>query len=143
ANRLHVEILALIRPMGAKQRLANALTNAVATELSLGTLDAARLHSGELAELARSLGDPGMDVSVEHNAGDLALAEGDPAAAARHYQSGTEIAHKAGLGMETVLLSKLGEAQLARGKKAAALKSTAKAAALHRARSFAKPDRWT
>src|SRR5207249_3392051 len=57
-------------------------------------------------------------------------------------QSGAEIAHKAGLRFETVLLSKLGEAQLARGKQAAALKATAKAAAMHRAQSFAKPDRW-
>src|SRR5437764_4540063 len=45
--------------------------------------------------------------------------------------------------MESVLLSKLGEAKLACGKKTAALKSTAKAIAVHRARSFAKPDRWT
>src|SRR5262249_30341993 len=123
--------------------LANALTNAVATELSLGTLDAARLHLRELAALTPGLGDPGMDVSVEHCAGDLALADGDPAAAARHYQAGAEIAHKAGLGMEVVLPSKLGEAQLARGNKAAALKATTKAAAMHRAQSFTKPDRWT
>src|SRR5205085_11246763 len=69
--------------------------------------------------------------------------EGDAAAAARHYQAGAQIAHEAVLGMETVLLSKLGEAQLACGKKTAALKATAKATAVHRARSFAKPDRWT
>src|SRR5947207_351275 len=36
ANRLHAEIVPMIRTMGAKQRLANALTNMVATEVSLG-----------------------------------------------------------------------------------------------------------
>jgi hypothetical protein len=47
------------------------------------------------------------------------------------------------LGFESVLLSKLGQAQLARGKHAAALVATTKATAVHRARSFAKPDRWS
>jgi tetratricopeptide (TPR) repeat protein len=143
ANRLHVEIVAVSRAMGAKHRLAGALVNAVDTELSLGALDAARLHLRELAALASDVGDPSIDVSVEHYRGDLALAEGDPAAAARHYQAATRIAHRLGLPFESVLLSKLGETQLARGKRAAALTATAKATAVHRARSFAKPDRWT
>ena len=143
ANRLHAEILTVSRAIGARHRLAGALTNAAATELSLGALDAVRMHLGEVAALTSNLGDPGVNVSVEHYGGDLALAEGDPAAAARHYQAATRIAHQAGLGFETVLLSKLGAAQLARGKQAAALKATTKATAMHRAHSFAKPDRWT
>jgi tetratricopeptide (TPR) repeat protein len=143
ANRLLVDVVAASRAMGAKQRLASALPSAVATEISLGALDAARLHLRELAALAPSLGDPSMSASVEHNRGDLALAEGDPAAAARHYQAATQIAHQAGLGFESVLLSKLGAAQLARGKHVAALAATTKATAVHRARSFARPDRWS
>src|SRR5215470_6014576 len=142
ADRLHVEIVPLTREIGARQRHANALVNWVNTELSLGDFEAARRLLRELAPIVASLSDPGMDVSLDHYAGDLALAEGDPAAAARHYQAATEIAHKAELGMESVLLSKLGEAQLARGKKTAALAATAKATAVHRAHSFAKPDRW-
>ena len=143
ANRLLVDVVAASRAMGAKQRLAHTLTNVVATETSLGALDAARLHLRELAALAESLGDPGMNVSVEHNAGDLALAEGDPVAASHHYQAATDLAHHAGLGFESVLLSKLGAAQLARGNHAAALTATTKATAVHRARAFVKPDRWT
>src|ERR1700674_639640 len=143
ANRLHVDIVAVSRAMGAKQRLASALSNAVATEISLAALDAARLHLREFAGLAASLGDPNMSASVEHDAGDLALAEGYPAAAVSHYQGATQIAHQAGLGFESVLVSKLGQAQLARGKHAAALTATTKATAIHRALSFAKPDRWS
>src|SRR5262249_3770461 len=142
AQRLHAEIIALSRTMGAKLRLANALVNSTNTELCLGALDAARLDLEEVATLVSGLGDPGMNVSVEHYRGDLALAERDPAAVP-HYQAATQIGHKVALGMESVLLSKLGEAQLARGKKAAALAATTKATAMHRRQSFAKPDRWT
>ncbi|HTR57033.1 MAG TPA: GAF domain-containing protein, partial [Casimicrobiaceae bacterium] len=143
ANRLHVEIVALIRAIGAKERLTGALANWVDTELSLGALEAGRAHLREIVPLSAGLGDPGMEVSVEHYGGDLALAEGDPAAAARHYQAAAQIAHKAGLGMESVVLSKLGEAELARDKKSAALQATRRATVSHREHSFAKPDRWT
>ena len=143
ANRLHGDILEFSRNIGAKSRLANALTNAYATELGLGDLAAARAHLLELVALLPGLGEPGMQVSVEHDGGDLALAEGDPAAAARHYRAAIEIAHRAEMGFETVLHARLGAAELARGDRRAALAATTRATALHRAHSYAKPDRWT
>ena len=143
ANRFHGDNLVLIRDIGAKSRLANTLTNAFATELRLGDFAAARQHLRDLIALVPGVGDPSMAVSAEHDGGDLALAEGDPAAAARHYRAAIEIAHPAAMGMEPVLHAKLGEAELARGDKAAALAATTRAIAQHRARSFAKPDRWT
>ncbi|HUH94736.1 MAG TPA: GAF domain-containing protein [Casimicrobiaceae bacterium] len=143
ANRLHVEILALVRAIGARQRLAGALTNAIQTELGLRALDAARAHLRELADLASGIDDPSMNVSVDHDAGDLALAQGDPATAVRHYDEAAKLAQKVELGFVSVIFSKLGEAQLACGRKSAALAATAKATEVHRTHSFAKPDRWT
>jgi tetratricopeptide (TPR) repeat protein len=140
ARRLLAETIAANRDMGARLSLTYALGNLANAETNLGALDDARLTLRELAGLVALLGDPNMDAALGQTRGELALAEGDAAAAVRHFASAAQVAHQAGLGFETVLQTQLGQARLTARDPTAALEATTKATAMHRGQSFARPD---
>ncbi len=140
ARRLYGEVTNLSRAMGAKQQLTYAVGNLLYTEIELRSLDLARERLREFARLVSGLGEPNMDAGLARYEGDLAMADGEFATAARRYQSAVQIAHQSGLGAEPAFWALAGHAQLAHGDKAAALKATSKATDLHRAQAFAKTD---
>ncbi len=136
ARRLTSEAMEVDRRMGGKVGLAYDLGNLFTTEILLGTLDAARAHLQELAELVPDLGDPNMDLELAADMGYLALFEGDPKTAVRHHKSAVQITHQAGLVNEEIFnLAFLGLMCLTSGDFIAALKATTKAIKLHRAQS--------
>jgi GAF domain-containing protein len=140
ACRLHREMVEACRGMGAKLGLTYALGNLIDTQIESRELEEARLQLRQFANLVQELGDPIQHQALPGYFGDLALAEGNSAEAAKQYESGAQIAHGyAGLN-EITLLTKLAEANLASGDAATALKATFKATALHRAKGFPKPD---
>ncbi|MGI9024887.1 MAG: hypothetical protein ACR2GP_04805 [Burkholderiaceae bacterium] len=139
ARRLQATVVELARSMGARLGLVFALGNLVNAEIRLGAFDAARTHLSECAELAPALGEA-LEADLAYGRGHLALAEGDPRSAVRHCQSAVRMALRAGSAGDPSYLAMLGRARLANGDTAAALKDTAKASALHRAQSFAKPN---
>ena len=126
--------------IGAKLGLAYSLGNLADSETLLGNLEAARSYLQELAEVIPSVGDPRMDASLASGLGSLALAEGKPAVAVRYYKSAIQIAHQVGMVSETASLTQLGQAYLAKGNPAAALKASHKATQMHRRQAFAKLD---
>ncbi|HLA08539.1 MAG TPA: hypothetical protein VJ022_13915, partial [Anaerolineales bacterium] len=140
SRRLQSEVVETTRDMGAKLSLAYGLGNLSEVEIKLGEFDSARAHLKELAEQVSTLGDSFMDSSLATGLGFLALSEGAPKTAIRHYKSAAQIAHQAGLGSENIPLTLLGQAHLANADPITALKDTKKATDMHRAQSFAKPD---
>ncbi len=139
-RRLYAEAADLARRMGAKLVLAKTLSNQVLVDVRLGELDAARMHLEECERLLPDLGDPSMFALAAYGSGELALAEGNPHDAVRLCQSAVRLDRQAGSTGDPSYLTLLGQAWLANGQPAAALEATAKASAMHRARSFAKPD---
>ena len=142
-RRLRLELLERHRGTGAKAALANILASQIEIELRLGNLDAARGPLPEYAKLVSMLDDPIQDMSLAGARGDLARREGDLDAAIRHYKSAVRIARKAAPGRENITLTQLGQAHLAKGEFAAALKCTARATDLHRDQSYGLPDGFT
>jgi Flp pilus assembly protein TadD len=62
---------------------------------NLGHLETARRLTAELAEMAPTLGDPSMFAIAPFNLGQIALAEGDPAAAIPYLENAERIASEA------------------------------------------------
>jgi tetratricopeptide (TPR) repeat protein len=143
ARRLQLEGVDLHRQMGTKVGRAYALANLAGVEIVIGEVEPARAHTEEFNQLASDIGDPAMDVNIESGLGDLKFAEGDTKSAIKFYKSALRIARAAKLARENVVLSELGKIYLADKDPVAALKATTKAADLHRAQSFAKPDGFT
>ncbi len=144
ARRLQSEAVNTSRTIGAKVSVAYGLINLVEAELKTNTLDMIQAHLDELAAITTDFNDPTHNATLAILLGDLALAEGNPLSAIQHYQSAVHIARQAGLGNETIFLTKLGQAYLADGSHpAAALKATTEATNLHRNQAFAKPDGFT
>ena len=140
AQRLQLEIVKIDRSIGANLSLAYALENLADVEVKLGLFDAARQHLQELGQITPTLGDPTMDASLSQISGNLALAEGDAGLAVQLFTSAAQIARQAGLGVENAFLTQLGQACLANGDPAAALKATTQATEMHRAQAYALPD---
>jgi PAS domain S-box-containing protein len=140
ALRLTNQTIEMCQRMGAKLNLSYSMGNLVDIELKLNSIDSARLHVEEFAELEQILGDPTMDANLFLNRGDIALADGDLRSAVRHYRSAVKVAAQYGMPSEVVFLTMLGNAHLANGENAAALKVTSKATELHRLQAFAKPE---
>ncbi len=140
SRRLYAEVAGRARDMGAKMVLAIALSNQVIAEVRLGALGAARLLMEECQKLLPDLGDPLLIAFAAYASGELALAEGKSRDALRRGQSALRLDRQAGASGAPSYLSLLGQAWLAGGEPAVALKATAKASAMHRALSFAKPD---
>jgi GAF domain-containing protein/DNA-binding response OmpR family regulator len=128
------------RGMGAKLGLTYGMGNLVDVETILGDLDSARTHMLEFKALVAFLGDPRMDTGLAQSLGTLALAEGDPKTAVRHFKSAIQTARQAEIAGEIGLLSQLGQAYLAKGDPVAALKATREATGLHRLQAFVKLD---
>jgi PAS domain S-box-containing protein len=140
ARRMIQAGLEMNRQMGAKLALAYALGNLTDLEIRLGNLEAARGHGQEYNELVASLGDPTLTAGSEQGWGILALAEEDTRAAVRHFKAGVQLARQAGMAGENIFLTYLGQAHLANGSHAAALKATRRATAMHRRQAYAPPD---
>ena len=140
SRRVGSEVVEISRARGAKISLTYNLGNIIEIEIILGALEAARLHLQEFEELVPQLGDPVQEMSVFLLRGNLAFAEGDLRAAARHHKSAIRISQAAKLGREHVALAELGETLLADRKPAAALQATTRATKIHRAQSYALPD---
>src|SRR5215472_8232051 len=142
STRLYREVAELSRAIGAKQQLTYGMSNLLREEMKLGALDAARARLPEVATLIANLGDPNMDSAIAEHEGNLAMADGDYAIAARRYQSALQIAHEARLAIESVYWAMTAQAHMAHGDAAAALRATSQATDLHRAQSFARLDIW-
>ncbi|MGA2505457.1 MAG: GAF domain-containing protein [Anaerolineales bacterium] len=140
SRRLIIEGLEMNKRMGAIAGLAYGLGNLVDIELKLHSLDMARLHLEEFDEKVKTLGDPKMDINLFTNQGDLAMAQGSPRAAVRHYRSALQIAHQIGESQEIPVLTGLGRGYLTCGNASAALKATSRAAEMHRLQDYAKLD---
>jgi len=141
SQRLVSQVVEADRDMGAKQGLAYALANVTTSEIILGMFDFARQHIQELEVLVPDLGDPAMDVQLTQLKADLAFAEGDLKTAIRFHRSAQKIARKAKLSdREKASLIELGKMYLAAQEPATALKATTRAARIHRAENFARPD---
>jgi len=139
-RRLTNEVIEMDRAMGAKVGLAYDLGNSISTEIILGDLAAARQRLQEFETLVPDLGDPTMDSQLANTRGELAFAQGDLKSAIRHYKSALKVSRAAQLGREHIIFTELAKIHLAAGDPAAALKTTSKATALHRALNFAQPD---
>jgi PAS domain S-box-containing protein len=140
ARRLTQTVVEMNRAMGARLGLAYALGNMADIETRLGELDLARLHAQELAGMVTSLGDWRMVSGLASGWGDLALAEGDPKSAVRHFKNAVQITKQAVELAQVGPLARLGQAYLACGMRASALKATRKAAHLHSLQAYAQPD---
>jgi len=140
ARRLFREGVALTSAIGARQALTYGAANLISNDLELRDVDRARAGLHEYGHLLSDLGDANMECGLARYEGDLALVEGDYATAVRRYQSAVQIANQAGLGAEVICLTLMGQAQLAHGDSAAAVKTTSKATELHRAQGFPSPD---
>ena len=106
------------------------LSNLAGAEMELGDLDAARRH---LAEAEPYVWDENIRAFVDEVWGRIALLEGNAKLAARHFRKAIRTAHHAGLGREIGGLSLLGQAHLAQGDPALALKATTRAVKRHQA----------
>ncbi len=140
SRRLTNATIDMNRGMGTNLGLTYGLGNLVDMETVLGDLDAAHIHMLEFKQLVASLGDPRMDTGLAQSLGNLALAEGAPKSAVRHFKSAIQMARQAEISGEIGILTQLGQAYLAKGDPVAALKATREATELHRLQAFVKLD---
>jgi len=116
------------------------LTNLAFAYLGLNAPNLARKHLDELAERHPAIGDNYILACHQEILGQIALAEGDPKTATKHFKRAVQISHQAGLAREIGDHALLGQAYLAEGNQTAALKSTTRAVKLHRDRGFPKVE---
>ena len=141
ARRLFIKADQVYLRSGAIGSRATSLRELGEAEVAMGHLVEARHYLEEMAGLANAPGDP-LTVNNLHIArGRLAMREGDAAAALREFDRAAKLArdldHAAA---QMTALTEIGRARLAQGKPRAALTSTRRAVALHRAHDLAALD---
>ena len=143
ANRFNAEALSANRKIGAKINILYILQNMAAVENQLGRPQIAQAYLDEVRTLLLASSDPLQETLVNAYQGEVDLLEDRPAAAVAHFSAALQIAEKANLSNTAVLLSLLGEAQLATGNPQAALQTTTLAATQHAGQGYAKPYGFT
>jgi GAF domain-containing protein/CheY-like chemotaxis protein/tetratricopeptide (TPR) repeat protein len=116
---------------------AYALANIADVEIELNALDNARQHIAEVGSLFRDTNILGF---TQELLGRVALLEGNPKVAIKHFKSAIQISHGAGLAREIGELALLGQAYLAQRKLIAAQEATSDATKMHRALGFPAVD---
>ena len=106
-------------------------------EIEMHDLDHAHQHVAEARSITKS---KTILAFVEELAGRIALLEGKPKGAIRHFKEAIKISHDAEPAREIGELALLGQAYLAQGNLTAALKATSQAVKLHRALGFPLVD---
>ncbi|MGZ9220926.1 MAG: GAF domain-containing protein, partial [Anaerolineales bacterium] len=109
-------------------------------DVELNNLDLARTHLDELAERRPSIADDYILACIQELLGQIALAEGHPRTAVKHFKRAVQIAQQAGLAREIGDQALLGLAYLAEENHTAALKATTYATKLHRDRGLPRID---
>lgn len=113
------------------------LANRIYTELEIKALTQASEHIAELQTMIREKKIYNYDLTIMTDLlGRMALLEGKPKAAIRHFKSAIRFSREAGHAKEIGMLTWLGLAQLAMEEPLAALRSTTKAVKMHRERNF-------
>ena len=113
------------------------LANRIYTELETKALTQASEHIAELQTMIREKKIYNYDLTIMTDLlGRMALLEGKPKTANRHFKSAIHLSREAGHAKEIGVLTWLGLAQLAMGEPSAALRSTTKAVKMHRERDF-------
>ena len=134
------ETMALHRKFGARGLLRGGMGVVLLSEIRVGKVAQARARWPEYEALVNEVGAPGARTLFELNRGALALAEGDAAGAAGVFRAATRLAQAEGDSLEAACLVALARALLATGERAEALRASERAAELHRAKAFARPD---
>ena len=116
------------------------LVNWAFADLELNDPNLARKHLDELAEQRPLIVDDYILACIQEILGQIALAEGHPKIAVKHFKRAVQISQQAGLAREIGDHALLGLAYLAEDNQAAALKATTRATKLHRDRGLPKID---
>ena len=139
--RLAEHTLALHRRFGARSMLAGGLATVLLFEIRLGELASARARWPEYQALVeQSGGERGTRMLFDLNRAALAVAEGDLAGAVQILQAATRGAAAGRNSLASACLVALADALRAQGKPVAALQASTRAAELHRAMGYARPD---
>ena len=135
AQRLFRTCAEAQRRLGLHTMRANALSNAANSALTFGDLAAARALIGEYEGLLQVYADPRAGYRLQLRRGQLALAEGQPMQAVRHFEAARQQAlatvNKRGHAIMARVMSVA--ALLAAGEPQRALRESRRAAAQHRA----------
>ncbi len=140
ACRLGEEVVALCARMGARMNQALQLGGVIGWRIALGDLDTVGTRWPEYDALVSALDEPLTQGERVLRGAALALAMGDATAAVRSLHGLLHEARNAKSGHELAVLVPLCRARLAAGDAAGALRASEEAAALHRARNFARPN---
>ena len=134
ARRLIAEACPLARHAGMQQALFSHLQNRFDIEWHTGALGAARDTAAEATAMQsrRNVGFPA------YAAGQIALVEGQPAAAARLFEQAAEADSASDAGYAMASLGQAGRAHLAAGQRSEALAATRRSTGLHPAAGLAK-----
>ncbi len=142
ARRLRVSFMAELRQLGLNNVLAVILGNAAAQACTYRDLDSAQRLMAEYESLLQVYPDPRAGLNLAQLRGSLAMAQGHPAQAVRHFQAVLPHAQaSAGLISSHITgLANLSEAHLASGQPGLALRQSRDAVALHRAHRLESLD---
>ena len=135
ARRHYLAALAIWRRTGATALLPYTLTALARLDLEAGALQAARAYADEVEALGLARQNPGFRSEIARLRGELAMAEGDPAAAALSFR--LALAHSPSSAQRMADLGLVAWAELAAGQVGAALDASAEAARLHAAQGLA------
>ncbi len=140
AQRLASEALEGLRRSGRESAAIGVLLNLAMLELEVGSVDTAVTLTAEATTLARTLGNRLGQHQATMVAGRIAMRQGRPAQAARHFASALRQAGSDALSHRIDYLHLAGWAHLAAGQPAKALAATRRAIKLHRAQGSAAMD---
>ena len=135
ARRHYLAALAIWRRTGATALLPYTLTALARLDLEDGALQGARTYADEVEALGLARQNPGFRSEIARLRGELAMAEGDPASAARSFR--LALAHSPSAAQRMADLGLVAWAELAAGQVGAALEASGEAARLHAAQGLA------
>jgi len=135
ARRHYLAALAIWRRTGATALLPYTLTALARLDLEGGALAGARAYADEVEALGLARQNPGFRSELARLRGELAMAEGDAAAAAASFR--LALAHSPSAAQRMADLGLVAWAELGAGRLAAALGASGEAARLHAAQGLA------
>ena len=138
ARRLIAEACPLARHAGMQQALFSHLQNRFDIEWHTGALGAARDTAAEATALLPAMQSRRNVGFPAYAAGQIALVEGQPAAAARLFEQAAEADSASDAGYAMASLGQAGRAHLAAGQRSEALAATRRSTGLHPAAGLAK-----
>ena len=140
ARRLTLEAAAISRRAGAMGPLLVATWNLAEYAVQTGSLGDARAFTAEAVALTRALRDRRFSAHPSIAAGWVAMREGRPVIAARHFERGAKQGRSLEATTQLQALTEAARAHLAAGHPKLALVLTRRAAAIHRGLEFAPLD---